>query len=1498
MSGRHDYCETRSVALNAIEALDAVMDSMLQNQVPGGTPTIVSSPAVSIALSKQEMWMVGDTSVSDEANVAFQLPSANILFGTFDSVNKYDTIVNTKIHRYAHNPFIWDEEDDILTSEVASLELTREDESIITVESLQQPIKISVPHSDSEAFDPIGFELTVTTRNLTLSKVFLNYSEAAVLIDVSSVESLTASYGLYLSYNDEPNRLRYDFYSEFPRWINSSSTAGNMTSIMTRTWVIQPNERHGEGEYGIGIEMICNGKEWCSRPDYKETRVNIMVYSAICRYWNKTDEKWQSDGCWVTTDSTIEEVKCECNHLSFFGSSVFVAPYKIDFAEDIALFKDIDDNPVMLVTISILFGIYFICAFWAYKKDRRDRMKRQVIVLSDNDPKATFNYHVTVFTGARAGAGTTAHVALTITGAWGKSITHILNPSTSESNRKVLQSGGVDSFLLTTRKYLGELKSIRLWHDNANKSPSWFVSRVCIHDLQTDKQWHFLCKTWLSTEAGKIDETFPVASFKQLTQFSHLFMTSSIRNLRDRHLWLSIFSRPAHSLFTRLQRVSCCLSLLLTSMVTGLMFYGVAVDPTKKEMDFGHFSITLSAIMIGIESGLIAMPINIIIVQIFRKLKAKSSQKAEKRILRSLQNVQDDHVAAELYDAGSPNTADKSSGLITDVERERSNTESIGETNSIMSSDREPVEDDRQIPMAMTSSQKASSGEESAEREHVLPVRTENILLSELDSVSTVGGLSSNTLLTDYRTYIYKKLQQTLHDFESMAPTNPHHRGDYDTAMYKLKKIISLQELYIQSPVEYYKEVQNVVRDYVKKHQTGVLPWWCVYIGWFLVWSVSLTSAFFIIWYGLKYGRAMSINWLISTTVSFLQSIFVIQPFKVVVLAAVVSFFIGSHQEEKVGINMIEYIKIDPPMPSVTSKNDQEDWKIRRQQKKYFPPSQDVVVAAKRIAARKEKVGNFIRDLVCSIMLLWLVTAVAYTFTDQHALYMNDVTKDIFADNIEEVRSYIDLFNWINETLLPGLFEDSDGFIDRDCRCIKMFGGVRLRQVRVKPEPCQARKQIVSLSGATCKGEYQASLEDMRSFTDSWGSDIANSSDPSNMWHYQTADRAQGSFFIGSQTIYSRGGYVADLGNSPKQAADVVQTVHDASWLDSYTRAVFVEWSMYSSNVNLISVVTFLFEVLPTGGLIPSVEILTSEYYKKDIEEDIFILVCKALYILVTIYFTCEALIKLCKLKKKYFHSFLNVLDLVVLPISWLAIVNFIIYMIESDKATSQHKLNEQTFTSFYNVAFAYQATCITTAIVVFLSMIKFLKFLRTNSSVYLLQKTFYLAGQHLLTYSIFITCIIFIFANICYLIFGSKIADYRNMFNASESLFTFILGIFDLEELFAQNPVLGPIVFSMLIISVYFILAPIYTIILISAFLEASKNREHSAESDLLVQLFSSGRRRRFNSSISDEQSDKFSELESTSFDSEIDDQQEEATEDERMNTFIIEYLKTREKQ
>ena len=144
--------------------------------------------------------------------------------------------------------------------------------------------------------------------------------------------------------------------------------------------------------------------------------------------------------------------------------------------------------------------------------------------------------------------------------------------------------------------------------------------------MSTQDRWYFICERWLAVEEddGKVDRTLPVASKKELTHFQQLFVGKTVRELGDGHLWFSVISRPPNSPFTRVQRLSCCLSLLCCTMVTNAMFYRVgSAQNNSLIFSIGSFEFDFQGVIIGMEASLIMFPVTLALVQIFRTVRPK-----------------------------------------------------------------------------------------------------------------------------------------------------------------------------------------------------------------------------------------------------------------------------------------------------------------------------------------------------------------------------------------------------------------------------------------------------------------------------------------------------------------------------------------------------------------------------------------------------------------------------------------------------------------------------------------------------------------------------------------------------------------------------------------------------------------------------------------------------------------------------------------------------------
>ena len=120
------------------------------------------------------------------------------------------------------------------------------------------------------------------------------------------------------------------------------------------------------------------------------------------------------------------------------------------------------------------------------------------------------------------------------------------------------------------------------------------------------------------------------ATDEELKSFQTLFLTKSSRDFSNNHLWLSVAMRPARSNFTRVQRLSCCLCILLSTMLANAMFYKKSEENMAGTgVNLGPFKFNYRQMIIGIEASLIVIPLNLLLVEIFQRAGTKPMKGAK-----------------------------------------------------------------------------------------------------------------------------------------------------------------------------------------------------------------------------------------------------------------------------------------------------------------------------------------------------------------------------------------------------------------------------------------------------------------------------------------------------------------------------------------------------------------------------------------------------------------------------------------------------------------------------------------------------------------------------------------------------------------------------------------------------------------------------------------------------------------------------------------------------
>ncbi|NWV65762.1 PK1L2 protein, partial [Malurus elegans] len=1404
--------EQSSVSQQLLSSVENLQSALLFGKAPGDEPTVLTSPSATMYMHRLETENMESTSINifNSSSARFTLPPASSLTVSGDDHETMDI----RMVSFAVNPFFSSDISFDISGTVGGLSLTGLDGLIIPVSNLKENIEIMLPRLSAAQEDKILLNL----GNYSTFQVNVTSENTSIVIHLESERDIPLV--LYLGHGYHPNETNYETKKHL---FYKKASAGE-----TNSWVLSPEELiFGEGTYYF---MVLQDMGMDSTI-YDGLSINATCFASRCVFWDEHQGSWNSYGCHVGPKTNPSRTQCLCNHLTFFGSSFFVIPNAIDVSKTAQLFGTFVDNPVVVTTVGCIFLIYVLVVIWARRKDIQDDAKVKITVLEDNDPFAQYRYLVTVFTGHRCGAATTSKVTLTLYGLDGESEPHHLN----DPDTPVFERGGVDVFLLCTFFPLGELQSIRLWHDNSGDSPSWYVNRVLVHDLAWDQKWYFLCNSWLAIDIGEcvLDKVFPVATEQDMKQFSNLFFMKTSKGFQDGHIWYSVFSRSPRSSFTRAQRVSCCFSLLLCTMLTSIMFWGVPKDPAEQKMDLGKIEVTWQEVMIGFESSLLMFPINLLIVQIFRNIRPRPAQQEREkkpgkngRVSPSLPPTPRATQAASLTPeadirriANSLFKALKTPSLASAPDLEKSTN-----INTLLSL----VED-------IICQQKRAGQEFYDETKKDGPITVAlgavDIQAEKTRSPTPEKTICDQLKYSDYHRCLYMQLQHVEMELELLGPHKFQMPQSYTQAVCQVQHMKTLLENQTCSSASISEG------DDKKSFSARGLPWWFVFIAWFLVAATSGVSGFFTMLYGLHYGKENSIKWLISMVISFLESLFITQPLKVLGFAAFFALVLKKveHEDE-------ESTAIDGPLSAPGDSLPLFGARRDSRSNIYHPPAAADVEKMKISCMKEQKAFALIREILAYLGFLWMLLLVAYGQRDPNSYYLNKHIEDSFTDGFHDVYSYQDFFTWANTTLLKNLYGSYKGFITDGNS--KLVGSARIRQVRVKADTCPISPRLQHVV-EECHAPYSLQTEDTAAYGEHWNTSVFdNTSDLSSAWQYQSQSKLRGHPSWGKLAIYSGGGYVIHLGTDPKNASRILQYLFNNVWLDTFTRAVFVEFTVYNANVNLFCIINLMFESNALGAFFTSVELQSVRLYPYTNSLHIFVVAAEVIYFLFIVYYMIVQGKLMKSLRWRYFHSKWNLLEMAIILISWSALSVFVKRTVLGTRDISYYQEHKEDSVSFSETARADAVLGYLIAFLVLLSTVKLWHLLRLNPKLNMITSTLRRAWGDISGFITVIAIMFLAYSIAANLIFGWKLYSYKTLFDSAETMVSLQLGIFNYEEVLDYNPILGSFLIGSCIVFMTFVVLNLFISVILVAFSEEQKHYQASEEEEIvdlmLMKLFS----------------------------------------------------------
>lgn len=327
---------------------------------------------------------------------------------------------------------------------------------------------------------------------------------------------------------------------------------------------------------------------------------------------------------------------------------------------------------------------------------------------------------------------------------------------------------------------------------------------------------------------------------------------------------------------------------------------------------------------------------------------------------------------------------------------------------------------------------------------------------------------------------------------------------------------------------------------------------------------------------------------------------------------------------------------------------------------------------------------------------------------------------------------------------------------------------------------------------AECNDFYSMMTEDTKFYATGWENGrkkpankaegdmfrfLASKSDHTHTsWHHMNAFEAHHMLpIIGTFSTYSGGGYVMNLSRSLEDANVIVDRQQASSWLDTYTRAVHVEFVAYNPNINIVAAVTITFELPPMGGVFKSDEVFAVSMYGSLRKHPAARIVGEVIAFILLVVMIFRVALLIFHDKCRYFKDLSKVLDL-ILVLTGVVIV-FLRFLKEGFKklATDQFNEDPHQFLDYYQCGFYDELTDYAFAFLNFIAIVRFSVFLQFLSCLDHILTTIARCFYELLACLFVFFCLMMAFSSLFRTAFNTDSQDFKDFSSSLQTSISYM---------------------------------------------------------------------------------------------------------------------------
>lgn len=1234
-----------------------------------------------------------------------------------------------------------------VSTKVASMAFQTSNGSQIPVESLdsEKAITVSVANNTGVGNITAGVATIESRRSVKVDIEAESSNENAglhiqitfkVLDDWYSHMEKEPYISAYLHETDHPNQYNYSAMKQ----ITLDAIEGDDHKLYT--FFIAPMEGNLTRHYYLNIT---NHYMWSS------VDVTVGLYTSLCQYFDGTEMRWKTEGVVPLEDTRSNQAVCLTQHLTAFGASLFVPPNSVNF---IYPPPPPGINYIVLLTCAVCFATYSIATIIVHKLDLLDVSKAGVIPFCGK--AGIYKYEVLVKTGWGRGSGTTAHVGISLYGVDNKSgHRHLDGENTFHRN-------SVDIFQIATEKCLGNVWKIRLWHDNKGLSPSWYVQHVIIRDLQSSKSYFFLVNDWLSVgqeDSGRrVEKEIFAASETELKRFSRIFVAELQRGISEKHVWLSMWERPPRSRFTRVQRATCCAVLIFLFLCANAVWYGVVGDRNHGDGAVSQVvPLSVDSVAVGLVTSVLVYPIYLFILFLFRRARSKTCVRPSLTYFDQNSLEIDNYLDNMLMESSFMTYT----GIHGEGFSDQTKTEIIVDdtkgfiqwsANDGMLSWPDLLSDPTIMGNSIQKLEKHRSSQHLGLDGSCHPSEDDNVVLDLPPSMPrhflASDGASSMSLPQDLQ-----RISRTETDLLSDL-SNPF--GD-KTETIMLDKLNEKGQTITGPPreVKSIKSTRTVITDAFQR-SGSMLPSWCTRVAHVLSCFLLFCCFGVSVWIGVGFTSSVGLMWLISGIFSFLFSFFVLEPLKVMAEALYFALVVKRlHPEEE--DSLVECPLVEHVSERIT--------KVR-------PPQGFALFQAREEARKVKLLHRMLKNLVVYMLFFLVVLLTNYGDSSVNSsayLLQRSIKQELASPRFLQIKRSEEFWAWASDVLLPYL-----GNIQRGSYS-NLLGSARLRQIRQKK----------ACSHSACPEETEVS--DDVGYDGGWLTS-------SQTWLHSPPDNT-GAWYWGYLSFYDSSGYTQQLGVSVEENKVIIGNLREDHWIDNLTKALFVEFSLYSPGVDLYSSVMLLLEFPLAGRTLPSVEIRAFPLLRLSSGPHL-LLVMMVFLMMFVVYFVLSECLVIRKEGRQYFTHFWNYIQWLLTVLSVCTVVVYLSRGSLADEQWDHYLKDRAAFLSLHQVAFLSSTFHSLSACVLFILTVKAAQQLRFIREWSMFGKTLSLSIRELCAAAGTVLGLLLVYAQLGFLLFSSSWESFHSFGSSVLSLFSVARGAFSLKVPFPYSSCLHRLYF------------------------------------------------------------------------------------------------------